>query len=85
MLGQTGGLLRQVGEFGKIAALGGRGPARHARQQARGAALRPEQGSLLSRELEAMAAQIIGATLEQGDFRRQPKAFASSGTSRRNS
>ena len=64
-------LLRQVGEFGKIARLGGRRPARHPREQACHAALARQQGALLGREFQSMPAQIVRASLEQRELRRQ--------------
>src|ERR1700676_1722645 len=63
------GLFGQIGKLGEIAGFGGRGPSRNARERARGAALAPEQRSLLRREFQPMPAEIVGAAFEQSDLR----------------
>ena len=73
--GPDRGLFRQVGELGQIAALGGRSPTRHAREQPRHAALWAQQRALLRGKLQSMAAQIICAPLEQCEFGRQSQRF----------
>src|SRR5260370_21131215 len=57
--GPDGRLFGQVSEFGKIAGLGRRGPARNTRDQPRNIARRTQQRALLSGKFQSMAAKII--------------------------
>ena len=70
-----GRLFRQIGQFGKIAGLRGRRPARYLRQQPRSAALAAQKRALLEGQLQSMSAQIVRASFEQCHLYRQAQCF----------